>query len=96
MKEVKAVKIAKTEYYIRMTEFLRADGIRDKVTFFDDGFTYMSRTLAISFERESKSNYRVVIICPENAMQQTYSNIAGALADVRELVIFENPDEAAA
>ena len=29
-------------------------------------------------------------------MQQTYSNIAGAIADVRELVIFENPDEAAA
>ena len=85
------MKIAKTEYYIRMTEFLRADGIRDKVT-----FTYMSRTLAISFERESKSNYRVVIICPESAMQQTYSNIAGAIADVRELVFFENPDEAAA
>lgn len=96
MKEVKAVKIAKTEYYIRLTEFLRADGIRDKVTFFDDGFTYMTQTLAVSFERESKSKYRVIIICPESAMQQTYSNIAGAIADVRELVIFENPDEAAA
>lgn len=90
------MKISKTEYYIRLTEFLRADGIRDKVTFFDDGFTYMTRTLAISFERESKSNYRVVIICPESAMQQTYSNIAGALADVRELVLFENPEELSA
>ena len=56
------MKIAKTEYYIRLTEFLRLDGIRDKVTFFDDGFTYMTSSLAISFERESKSNYRVLII----------------------------------
>ncbi len=90
------MKIAKTGYYERLTAFLRTDELRDKVTFFDDGFTYMSLTLAVSFERESKSSYRVVIICPENAMQQTYSNIASAIADVRELVLFENPDEAAA
>lgn len=87
------MKIARTEYYVRLTEFLRADWIRDKVTFFDDGFTYMSKTLAISFERESKSSYRVVIICPESAMQQTYSNIAGALEDVRDLIMFENAEE---
>lgn len=86
------MKISKTEYYIRLTEFLRADGIRDKVTFFDDGFTYMSRTLAISFERESKSNYRVIIICPESAMQQTYSSIAGAIEDIRDLIMFENAE----
>ena len=90
-----SVKIAQTEYYARATAFLMMDGIREKVTFFNDGFTYLSRTLAISFERESKSNYRVVIICPENAMQQTYSNMTSALSDVRELVLFENPDEAA-
>lgn len=86
------MKISKTEYYIRLTQFLRADPVRDKVTFFDDGFTYMSLTLAISFERESKSNYRVVIICPESSMQQTYSNIAGAIEDIRDLIMFENAE----
>lgn len=86
------MKIAKTEYYIRLTEFLRLDGIRDKVTFFDDGFTYMTSSLAISFERESKSNYRVLIICPESSMQQTYSSIAAALVDIRDLIMFENAE----
>ena len=86
------MKIAKTEYYIRLTEFLRLDGIRDKVTFFDDGFTYMTSSLAISFERESKSNSRVLIICPESSMQQTYSSIAAALVDIRDLIMFENTE----
>ena len=90
------MKIARTSYYEQMTAFLRVPEFRDKVTFYNDGFTYMSRTLAVSFERESKSSYRVVIICPENAMQQTYSNIASAIADVRELVLFENPEELSA
>ncbi len=85
--------IARTEHYNKLTEFLRNERVRSKVTFFPDGFTYLSSTLAISFIRESKSNYRVVIICPNETVQQTYTSVASAIEDIREFVTFENPEE---
>lgn len=80
--------IEKTGYYQSKIAFLYQPEYRRHVTFYEDGFTYTAEGMAISFERESKSKYRVVIITQSGVMQQVYKNISEAMADVRSVLLF--------
>ncbi len=71
--------IAQNDYYINLTKALRTDALKDSIRFTNDGFSYMTNTLALVMRRESKNNYVVILIYSNTYERRSYSSCAKAV-----------------
>jgi DNA-binding PadR family transcriptional regulator len=81
------MRIAETEYYIRMTDFLRREPARSCVKFGAEGFIYDSPgSLYISLKRLSKNNYSIIAVYADERIHTYYRSLREAVEDVRQIL----------
>lgn len=81
------MRIAETDFYKKMTEFLRRDPVKQFVKFNAEGLVYDNDPeLYISLKRLSKNNYCIICLYADEKIKNFHRTLGEAIDEIQQIL----------